>query len=135
MKGDSSPNENIPEILDRVTKPYNLIIRNLPESSDKASACKIADDIVANSSQFLVSCVRLPAWNVSRPRWIRLPLSNSKIVSKLPRNKVSLRCLAQYRNIQIQDDKTKGHINHLKVLREELKQRLNSGDSGCSNYN
>ncbi|KAL3268846.1 hypothetical protein HHI36_007937 [Cryptolaemus montrouzieri] len=77
MNGDSNP--KVPEILDRVTKAHNLINCNLPESSDessdKASASKITDHIVANSSQFLVSFVRLPARDVSRPRWIRLTFS------------------------------------------------------------
>ncbi|KAL3274844.1 hypothetical protein HHI36_019627 [Cryptolaemus montrouzieri] len=63
--GDSKPKENIPEILDRVTKAHNPIICNLPErsdeSSDKASAFEKTDHIVANPSQFLVSCDRLPA--------------------------------------------------------------------------
>ncbi|KAL3266150.1 hypothetical protein HHI36_010335 [Cryptolaemus montrouzieri] len=91
---DSTSTLNYPEILESLSKAHNLIISNLPElpddASDKTTVARLIDHISPNSSPHISCCVRLPARNTARPRWLKVTLYNPDNVLQLLRNKGSL---------------------------------------------
>lgn len=122
------------EILDRVKKSYNLIITNAPESANSSGDTSLASGIVEHihrsSSLSLVSVSRLrsKATSNSKPRWMRLVFSNPEVVTNILRNKASLRAHPEYRDISIQDDKTKTQLATLNAVRQELRERQKRGE-------
>lgn len=125
----------VPEVLDRMKRSYNLVISNVPvsdEPSDLASISAIVDHIKPSSSQHISNVTRLPAKDSTRPPWVRVTFSNPEIVQTILRNKVSLVGNPRFRTIKIQDDKTKGQISHLNILREELKRRQDAGEKNLT---
>lgn len=126
------PADDLPEILDRVKKSFNLIITNLPEREDNNDlpvVGEIVDLISANSSRYLTNTMRIQSKDKRKPRWTKLTFSNPEIASTILRNKTSLQGNQKYHNIRIQDDKTRAQISTLNAAREELKRRQDLGDT------
>lgn len=132
----SGPCSGYSEVLERFKKSHNIIVVGAPESGDSSQdmvlAREIIDHIHKPSSSGLVGVARLRAGDTSRPRWLRVSFSSPDAVTRILRNKLSLRGVPQFRNISIRDDKTREQINELTSLRGELKMRQSKGEGSLT---
>ncbi|XP_044758351.1 uncharacterized protein LOC123316374 [Coccinella septempunctata] len=127
---------HVQEIVQRVKRSHNLIIQNLPEfdteSLEKSKVNDLVENISETSSRFIVRSERLPSSVKSRPRLLKVTFSDPEVVSNILRNKAVLKSREEYNRIIIRDDKTKGQIDELRTLREELAGRQASGKTGLT---
>lgn len=134
------PDVNAGEIIERALRASNILIYNLPESSerdqvhDSEEACKILNAVDPTSATQIMSCRRLgkvlPVGSVSdgsKPRPLKVVLTGADVARTVMRKKKVLSA-TDYKNISISDDKTPAQIRELKMLREELKRRTASGE-------
>lgn len=127
---------HVQEIVQRVKRSHNLIIQNLPEvdteSLENSRVHDLVEKISKSSSKFIVRTERLPSSVKSRPRLLKVAFSDPEVVSSILRNKAVLKSMKEYSRLVIRDDKTKGQIDELKTLREELARRRDSGETGLT---
>ncbi|KAL3267856.1 hypothetical protein HHI36_006997 [Cryptolaemus montrouzieri] len=87
----STPTTDSSEILDRVRKSHNVIVRRVAENSDPASdfntVTRILELVVPFSSKYTVSSSRIGSENRRGPRPILVSLSNPIIARDILGNK------------------------------------------------
>ncbi|KAL3279835.1 hypothetical protein HHI36_017340 [Cryptolaemus montrouzieri] len=115
------------EILDRILRSHNIIIRHVPDKQDSTSddltVRAIVDFLSPGSSQHIVATSRLRDAEKRMPRILLVTFFNPIITRKLLRNKKMLSTAANFRTFSISDDVSPQQANILKKAREELQLR------------
>lgn len=121
------------ELLERVRRANNIIVRNVPESADveadKATVHDIISKIREGSAGDVVSIRRLGKLRQGAHRPIKVEFSNLAVPAYILRHRRILASSDNYRTISIDDDRTPLQIKHLHDLRKELDTRRSSGEA------
>lgn len=124
------------EILNRVKRSFNVILKNVPEPDCPDDNIHMAVDVLKNvdpnSHTFAVKATRLGKTRSSRPRLLKVTFSNSDIVTTLLRKKKNLISVPEYKHIVLCDDKTPNQIAELNMLRGQLKSRGSAGEKNLT---
>lgn len=135
-RSSSSDEEFAREIAERIKRAHNLILRRLPEvsgsgsgsTSDYDRVCDVLRVIDADSISSICSVSRVGGGSGSRSgRPLKICFNNSTTPLRILRSKTKLR-ETQFRDLVVQDDMTPGQQRLLVRLRNELKQKHDSGD-------
>lgn len=114
------------EILERMKRSHNVIIRGIAPSGDGDVDCgllaRCVDSVARDSSRFIVDTTSLGA-----DSW-KLGFSNPQVVTKILRNKKILVGHRDFRRVRISDDITPLQRSQLKSLRDELRTRQERGE-------
>lgn len=120
------------EILERVKRSYNILLKNVPESDpeegDTDVAVKILESIDNSIQSAIVKISRIGKRNPSHPRLLRVSFSNNGVVGTLLRNKKKLLNSGDFKRVLVSDDKTPHQLATLSQLRLDLKERETSGE-------
>lgn len=121
------------EIVERVRRSHNIIIRRLPETSDSSTDDGAVRAIVGHvfpvGVQHIVSHGRIGAVSGPNPRPVLVRITSSVTALSILRNKKILSTAPAYRKIQISDDITPNQFACLQKAREELRLRQLNGES------
>nr|CAH7741473.1 unnamed protein product [Callosobruchus chinensis] len=120
------------ELLERFRRSHNIVIRGVPEASDRDDASTVStiigltDDSV---NAHITGISRLGSTSsTNRTRPLKVCFSNPQSAMKILRNKRAILQNPSYRNMSITDDKTPAQISHLNLPREELNCRQAAGE-------
>lgn len=126
----------ISELIDRQLRANNIIIFNLPETTnqdqpqDYDKLKNMFNNIMAvNISDF--SCARLGKIiqnDNSKPRPLKVILRNSLEALTVLRSQAKLRSSSDWTNIRCASDRTLKQREHMSSLRNELQRRRNNGE-------
>lgn len=121
------------EIMERVRRSHNIIIRNVQESNaveqDTITVNQIFDHIIPQQSHHVISISRIGTHSPPKNRPILVSFSNPSIVKKILRNKKLLKLVDSFRAISLSDDLTPNQSNYLRELRDRLRHRLQQGET------
>lgn len=121
------------ELLDRVKRANNLIVRNFPESvdvtTDKALILDIISKIRDGSPCDVIATRRLGNFRQGAPRLVKVEFSNPAVPANILCHRRVLAAFENYRRISIDDDKTPLQIKQLQDLRKELERKRSSGET------
>lgn len=128
--------EVLSECQERTQRQKNIIILGIPEPStqdknerfeyDRNEVLKVINNIYKNCPD-PIKIFRIGKNTPGRNRLIKVCLESEQEALKLLRNRGNLQ-----NNIKIYSDQTPNQQNHLKLLREELTQRLQSGEANLA---
>lgn len=135
ISGTPSPDPALlpAEVLDRLRRSHNILIRGVPESSpdsDLTLASTVVDYVTPTASSQCTFVTRIGTSTSNRPRMLKISFNNPLVVTRILKNKRVLANVPEWRKYNITDDKTPVQIKELNNLREELKRRLGRGESG-----
>lgn len=121
------------EILDRVRRSHNVILRRLPESqdglSDDGAVHNIVNHIFSPGTGHIVSHNRIGRKTGQTPRPLLIKFSNPVTPLTILRNKKLLSTSSAFGGVTISDDVTPYQSSCLRKAREELKSRLSCGEA------
>lgn len=141
-KPESFFEEIVQEITERERRKNNIIlfnvteqVQNLPKNELIESEKKVVIDIVKYvDPDFPVAHIkpfRLGVYSPSKNRPIKLVLENENAVRKILKNANKIRSSNAYKKVNFSTDKTKRQIDHYKVVKQELTNRLSAGETNC----
>ncbi|XP_045476319.1 uncharacterized protein LOC123681986 [Harmonia axyridis] len=118
------------EILERLKRSYNIIIKNIPEGNDAddVEVVKgILNSIDNSACDTVVSVTRIGrASNNRRP--VKVCFSNFHTPLKVLKSRRLILDNPALKNYHISDDKSREQVEKLNRTREELKNRLDKGE-------
>lgn len=130
--------ESVREAAERVRRSSNLILRGLPENisaedEPTQDRCRIEEILrcVDPLSVSTISAVCRLGPTRDTPRPIKICFNDSRAPIGLLRNKSKL-LSSRFKKVSLSDDKTPRQLKQLTDLRQELKRRQESGDTGCT---
>ncbi|MBS0018828.1 MAG: hypothetical protein KFE21_00015 [Candidatus Sulcia muelleri] len=141
-----STTENIiAEINDRAKRAFNAMIFNIPESSSSSIDTRKRHDIsnVKNllnlfqidTSSVEIKCIRVGKSARNKVRPVKAIFNDSEIVRKFctsfSRDAVK-NAYPELSSVAVTRDRTSEERNHLKKLRDELKKRVDSGETNLT---
>lgn len=138
---DLSPQEFemvIKEVRDRMNRECNIIIYNIPENpqTDIVTVGNILNvvspEVDVSLSNDKISRLGKKDGNSSKPRPVRVTLPSSVIVSKILRNKNKLKNDNTHKNIFLKNDETPYQRQLLNTARDNLRRRINEGESNLT---
>lgn len=128
----------IAEATERLVRKNNIIIRNLPEStnasSDTSQVTAILSVIQGSDVAAPVEVARIGKTTTGKPRLLKVKLGNPSQVNAILRNKNKLSLTDRYKKISILADQTPQQMKYLEEVRQELKQRQDSGENVTIKY-
>nr|CAH7729546.1 unnamed protein product [Callosobruchus chinensis] len=117
------------EALEILRRSHHIILRGIPEdNNDTNTVTDIINHIDPSANSYRLSVARLGAATTSRPRLIRVGFASPVIAKAILRRKNSILSHPVYKSIKISDDKSPSQMRELRNLRDELKQRLTTGE-------
>lgn len=124
--------ELLSEMRNRINREKNIIIFGLPESgngSDVTAVNEILHEASNNNNIMACSIRRLGHdSNVNgKFRPVKVVLESSKIARILLKHKYRLKDSAKFKNCVIRDDKTPQQTKYLRLVREELDEKIKNG--------
>lgn len=115
------------EILERVKRSNNIIIRGISEDinveSNSSTVRNIVECVTVGAGDHITGISRLGRKQAKGDRPIKVEFSSSSIPSKILRNKIKLTQNTTYSKIKISDDMTPTQLNEIKKVREDIKRR------------
>lgn len=124
------------EIMERVRRSHNIMIRRLPEVPDGVDIVSVVKDVVDHispgSSSHLISCSRIGSQARQSPKPILANFSNPSIVRSILRNRKLLCTSSRFREVGVSDDVTPLQARLLRDAREELNLRQTRGESNLT---
>lgn len=121
------------EILERVRRAHNILVRGVPESSKEEDATivgNLLDYVEHNASSSMINNIRVGRRDPLKPRPIKVSFTNPMVVSKILRNKKKVARESTFSCYSISDDKTPQQVSELSCLRKELASRRGAGEEG-----
>lgn len=109
------------EIVQRVKRSFNIIMRNVLEmtdSDDRIKADSMFRCIDESPGNLIVETRHIGRGVPNNPRMFKVALMNSDIVSTTLRNKKKLQSFSGFKNVDLSDDKIPNQISELNERRE-----------------
>ncbi|CAH2002619.1 unnamed protein product [Acanthoscelides obtectus] len=120
------------ETMELFRRSHNIILRGIAEGNDDINiVSEIIRHIEPSAENHRLSITRLGR-TTSSNRLIRVVFSSPIIVSNILRKKNSILSHPTLRHVKISDDKTRGQMQELQHLREELRRRQTTGESNIT---
>lgn len=135
--------EIVSEVMLRTDKMNNIVIFNVNEqtgnitkeervSVEKSNIVKMVTTIDPSLSNNIIKFHRIGKFTngATRPRPIKVTLSDRSAVNNLVKNAKKLKDTQQYSNVTVSYDRTPRQISHYRELKKTLTNRLNNGETG-----
>lgn len=121
------------EIQDRITREKNIIIYNVPDSTQDGSdnSFDVGLDLLKDLSLSdikIINAKRIGKFG-SKDRPILVEFESVSNVKDIFKSKSKLRLIDRWRKISITEDRTASQRSHMKNLRSELTDKRNNGDN------
>lgn len=132
----------ISEVTERQRRKKNVMVFNLPEpdqsktpteqvDSDKNAVDRILSAVNPNLSSANFKIVRLGSFSPTKVRPIKITTNNEDTVKTILANSKKLQSKNEFRKVRISSDRTKRQLEHYKKVKQELTDRINSGEANC----
>lgn len=134
--------EVIAEINERKRRKNNLVIFNIPESNqqqspdiilndEKKEVLSILNTVIPPYDKQHIKLSRLGSFVEGRTRPIKVALCDVQAVHNAIKNVKALKTSRGHKNIRISFDRTPRQLQYYKKVRQQLSDRINSGDNNC----
>lgn len=134
--------EIISELCERQKRKNNIMIYNVLEpnkqisasermQTDKNTVSEILSTISPELSVTNIKLFRVGAYSDSKKRPIKVVLENDDITRKVLKNSKLIKSKPNLKNINLSADRTKRQTEYYKKVKQELLDRINSGDNNC----
>lgn len=125
----------INESVERSLRASNIILYNVPVTAG-VNDCDLVNDILEVIDSSLVASpddvLQIGSSNNGKPRLLKVRFRNFQMARLCLKKKSALLAHGQYSKVVISDDKTKQQQNILRSLRDELKTRVDNGESNLT---
>lgn len=139
MGSGSTVDDVLLELSEREARKNNLILFNMPESTmedvegrkraDEQSVRQLFSDITKTDiSRAFVKVVRIGGRSGNKIRPLKIVLQSETLVADILRGTPQLRGLPQYHGIAVSSDRTPGQRQQYRLLKQQLAERVASGE-------
>lgn len=124
------------EMIERIKRSYNIIVRNIPEVNDTEDAViieKLVNEIEKSASNNITAISRVGKVKKSAvPRPVKICFNNLNTPLNILKNKKVIACNPVLKGFRISDDKSHEQLETLNRMRDELKSRIAGGEKNLT---